>query len=160
MSVERTETQASEIRADPLPPKLRHGAASLTDLKRPAPQTAELPMVEPRHDPRRNDSRDIARVTQEVASRLRGSGVDVYDNDSPEELVRLLDAVEAFERSVQRHGGDLMVDEPPDDVRGEPDDPLFLIPTRSADESVASYIRRLDALISAIRAQRPNSQEG
>ena len=77
-------------------------------------------MAEPRDDPRRNDSRDIARVTQEVASRLRGSGVDVYDNDSPEELVRLLDAVEAFERSVQRHGGDLMVDEPPDDVRGEP----------------------------------------
>lgn len=117
-------------------------------------------MAEPRDDPRQNDSRDIARVTQEVASRLRGSGVDVYDNDSPEELVRLLDAVEGFERSVQRHGGDLMVDEPPDDVRGEPDDPLFLIPTRSADESVASYIRRLDALTSAIRARRPNSQEG
>lgn len=113
-------------------------------------------MPEPRDEPRQKDTRDIARVTEEVANRLHSSGIEVGDDDSPEELVRLLNAVEAFERSVQRRGGDLMVDEPPLDVIPEPDDPLFLLPTRSADESVAGYIKRLDALTSEIRTRRPN----
>jgi hypothetical protein len=68
--------------------------------------------------------------------------------------VRLLDAVEEFERLVEARGGDLMVDEPPLDTIGEPDDPLFLVPTRAADESIAVYIRRLEALTSEIRGRR------
>jgi hypothetical protein len=109
-----------------------------------------------RNEVPRNDSRDVARVTQEVAGTLRNRGIEVWDNDSPEDLVRLLDAVETFERSVQRRGGDLMMDEPPIDTLGEPDDPLFLMPSRSADESVVAFARRLAALTAEIRAKRPD----
>lgn len=113
-------------------------------------------MVEPRNEPQTPSERgEIARVAQEVAARLRASGIDVSDSDSPDQLVRLLDAVESFERSVQRRGGDLMVDEPLPDERGEPDDPLYLLPTRAEDESVDAYIQRLEVLTNQIRTRRP-----
>lgn len=108
-------------------------------------------MAESRDTSRQSDRRDVKRVTEEVAGRLSQSGIDVSDTDSPEELVRLLDAVEAFERAVRLRGGDLTVDEPPVDQIGEPDDPLFLLPARLADESIGRYIRRLEAATDQIR---------
>lgn len=111
-------------------------------------------MAESRSNPRPYDNRDIARVTAEVVKRLSDSGIDASDAESPEELVRLVDAVEGFERAVMRRGGDLMVDEPPVDEAPQPDDPLFLLPTRRADESISSYIRRLDDQTAEIHARR------
>jgi hypothetical protein len=113
-------------------------------------------MAEFRNTPRQSDSRDVERVTEEVVGRLSRSGIDVSDADSPEELVQLLDAVEAFERAVQRRGGDLMVDEPPVDEVGQPDDPHFLLPTRLADESIGRYIHRLEAATAEIRRTHPD----
>jgi len=77
----------------------------------------------------------------EVVSRLEDRGIDVSD-DSIEEIVDLLEAVEAFERAVEARGGDLMVDTPPS---RQPDDPSFVLPRRSADESVLDFANRIRA---------------
>lgn len=96
-------------------------------------------------------NRDVARVTDEMASRLRGRGVAVYDSDSPDDVVQLVEGVEEFERAVESRGGDLMVDEPPARGAAQPDDPHFLLPRRAADESVSNYINRLKTATSAVR---------
>ncbi len=101
-------------------------------------------------------NRDVARVAQEMASRLRARGIEVYDADSPDDIVRLVESVEEFERAVESHGGDLMVDEPPSRGAAQPDDPHFLLPTRAADESVSNYITRLSAATADVRQHRPH----
>ena len=82
-------------------------------------------------------------VELEVASRLRSRGVHLTGRETDEELVELLEAVERFERTVERRGGDLMVDEPNDSGRArEPDDPRFVLPPRGEGEGVRPYRRR------------------
>jgi hypothetical protein len=50
----------------------------------------------------------------------------------------------AVDAAVERHGGDLMVDEPVNgDSPREPDDPRFVLPTRSGNESVDTFITRV-----------------
>jgi sugar phosphate isomerase/epimerase len=105
--------------------------------------------------PPRDDQDDLARVTQNFAARLRQRGVALNDDESPDEIVRLLEAVEAFERAVESRGGDLMVDEPPARGAVQPDDPAFLIPARTDDESVAAYLERLSAATEAVRKRSP-----
>jgi hypothetical protein len=100
-------------------------------------------------------SPDVARVAQEIAGRLRSRGVAVYDSDSPNEVLQLVEGVEEFERAVESRGGDLMVDEPPIAGQAQPDDPHFLLPTRAADEYVANYLRRLSAATAAVREHPP-----
>jgi hypothetical protein len=114
-------------------------------------------MTQPHNAPRSDADRDIARVSQEISARLTARGVAVQDSDSPDALVRMLEAVEAFERAVESHGGDLMMDEPPPHMAGEPDDPHFRLPTRAADESASAYLQRLAAATAAVRRHRPHS---
>lgn len=97
---------------------------------------------------------DVARVSQEMTSRLQALGIEVSDSDSPDDVMELLDAVEEFERAVEDQGGDLMVDEPPAKGQAQPDDPRFLLPTRRADESVAQYRKRLMAATQEVRQAR------
>jgi hypothetical protein len=106
-------------------------------------------------DSARNEpNADLTRVTQEIAGRLRARGVTVSDLDSPDDLVRLLEGVEAFERAVESHGGDLMVDEPPARSTGQPDDVHFLLPKRADDETVAQFTERLWAATAGVRTHR------
>ena len=87
---------------------------------------------------------ETRRVTDEVIGRLRALGVSVTDDESSEDLVRLLDAVEDFERTVRRAGGDLMVDEPVgSDSPGEPDQRAFVLPPRANGEPIHSFIARI-----------------
>ncbi|HXT17114.1 MAG TPA: hypothetical protein VN706_15840 [Gemmatimonadaceae bacterium] len=79
-------------------------------------------------------------VRAELVGRLRSRGITVPDADSSEEVVRTVDAVEAFERAVEAQGGDLMVDTPP---AQRPDNRAFVIPTRAEGESAAEFIRRV-----------------
>ena len=95
----------------------------------------------PRHDVRG----DFARATQGITGRLLSRGIEIHEADAPDDLVQMIDAIEAFERAVIARGGDLMVDEPPLHQPGEPDDPHFLLPLRAADESAAGYVSRLAA---------------
>lgn len=114
-------------------------------------------MTQPSGTPRDDTDRDLARVSDELASRLRTRGVAVHDDDSPDAIVALVEAVEAFESAVEAHGGDLMMDEPPPHHRGQPDDPHFLIPARGDDESSTQYRARLVAATAAIREHKPHS---
>jgi hypothetical protein len=100
-------------------------------------------------------NRDLERVAQELTGRLRTRGIDVADIEDPEEIERVLAAVEGFERAVMSQGGDLMVDEPPvgSKAKPQPDDPAFLLPTRTHDESTSRYVERLEAATQAIVAR-------
>ena len=96
--------------------------------------------------PRSPDGADEERrrVGEEIAQRLRRNGVQLSGKESSEELAEIEEAVEHFERMVERGGGDLMVDEP---VSGgapiAPDEPDFVLPNRKPTESAASYIKRI-----------------
>lgn len=90
---------------------------------------------------------ELARARTDVIGRLQARGVSASVRDSSEDLVRLLDAVEEFERTVQRRGGDLMVDEPVSSGRQvpeQPDDRAFVLPTRREHETVPAFIERID----------------
>lgn len=103
---------------------------------------------EERHDER-------ARVGLDIAARLSDRGVALTGEESSEELVSLLEVVERFERAVQAKGGDLMVDEGPQRSKLQPDDAEFVIPGRTADESVGRYIRRVDEATQVIENRPP-----
>jgi hypothetical protein len=92
-------------------------------------------------DPMDAESR---RVNDQIVERLRARGVASTRHDSPEGLVRLLEAVEEFERTVERKGGDLMVDEPVGGTRPlSPDAAAFVLPTRTENETIAAFIVRI-----------------
>jgi hypothetical protein len=114
-------------------------------------------MTQPSGAPRDENDRDLARVSEELAGRLRARGVAVHDDDTPDAIVALVEAVEAFERAVESHGGDLMMDEPPAHHRGQPDDPHFLIPARGDDESATKYRARLVAATTSLHDHKPHS---
>lgn len=93
------------------------------------------------HDSERDERRDVA---NEIAGRLRSRGVHLTGHEDDEGLVRLLEAVERFEATVARHGGDLMVDEPAAADRPlQPDDTRFVLPRRQGNETVDTYITRV-----------------
>ena len=84
---------------------------------------------------------DQDRVAAEVADRLRQRGVAVTGAERSDDLADLLSAVERFEKTVEAHGGDLMVD----DLKSpKPDDRHFVLPRRQHAESIRAYIIRID----------------
>jgi hypothetical protein len=97
------------------------------------------------HHERRDESGDERRdVANEIAGRLRTRGVHLTGHETDDELVRVLEAVERFEKTVERRGGDLMVDEPVDgSLPREPDDRRFVLPRRQGNESVNTFISRI-----------------
>lgn len=93
-----------------------------------------------------SDREALTNASNAVRSRLTTRGVRLLGDESPNDLAQLLDAVERFEVAVERHGGDLMVDEKPEGASyvAEPDNPRFVLPARRDDESVRQYIQRID----------------
>ena len=91
----------------------------------------------------------------EVTTRLKGRGIAVTGAERPEDLVDLLSAVERFEKAVEGHGGDLMVD---DLKSSRPDDRHFVMPRRAPREAVRAYIGRIDAARAALSShpRRPD----
>ena len=102
-------------------------------------------------DPHRAEER--AAVTAEVASRLRARGVQLTGEETSEQIVSVLEAVERFERAVEARGGDLMVDTRP---AREPDNPDFVLPQRSADESISAYISRIEDAAERVQSAEPD----
>lgn len=100
------------------------------------------------NDPARRLERE--RIGVDIAARLSDRGVSLTGDESSEELVTLLEALERFERAVQAKGGDLMVDEGPADATLQPDDARFVLPRRSDDETVGHYVRRIEEATGAI----------
>jgi hypothetical protein len=94
----------------------------------------------------------------ETLVRLRAAGIELEANEDPEQLVVLLEAVERFEDAVRRRGGDLMVDEPPRGREPEPDDPRFVLPARTDDETLPQFAKRIRSAAAALeqRGSAPN----
>lgn len=88
------------------------------------------------------------RAATEVADRLRRRGIAVTGTERSDDLADLLSAVERFEKAVEAHGGDLMVD---DLKSSEPDDRHFVLPRREHGEAVRAYISRIDAATTGLR---------
>jgi len=84
----------------------------------------------------------------EVRARLRSRGIAITGAEKPEELVDLLSAVERFEKAVEAHGGDLMVD---DLKSARPDDRHFVMPRRAQGEAVRAYIGRIEEAAAGLR---------
>jgi len=88
------------------------------------------------------------RAAAEVADRLRRRGIPVTGAERSDDLADLLSAVERFEKTVEAHGGDLMVD----DLRSpQPDDRHFVLPRRERGESIPTYITRIDEATAGLR---------
>lgn len=88
------------------------------------------------------------RAAAEVADRLRRRGIAVTGAERSDDLADLLSAVERFEKTVEAHGGDLMVD----DLRSpQPDDRHFVLPRRERGESIPTYITRIDEATAGLR---------
>ena len=94
-----------------------------------------------RHEEMQDPSeRDLDRAREGVALQLATRQVTTHDDDDPEALVRVLEAVESFERDVVALGGDLMTNQL---ATRNPDEPRFVLPRRDEGESAAVYERRV-----------------
>jgi hypothetical protein len=83
-------------------------------------------------------------VADEIATRLRRDGIRLTGDETAEELVRVLEAVERFESAVRREGGDLMVDEPVGTKSPiAPDNRAFVLPRRLDQESISAFLVRI-----------------
>jgi hypothetical protein len=91
-------------------------------------------------DLNRHRGDDQRRAVAEAVVRLRSRGIEISEDERAEDVVRLLEAVEMFERAVQARGGDLMVNGPPS---RRPEDPRFELPRRRDDESMRDYVERI-----------------
>lgn len=101
---------------------------------------------------------DRQRIGEEIASRLRRIGVKLTGSESSDELADLEEAVESFERAVERAGGDLMVDEPVANGKPiAPDNASFVLPARKAAEPVAAYIKHIHEAATQVRHRGPAS---
>jgi hypothetical protein len=101
------------------------------------------------HNPHRAEEEDAAKAAG--AARLQALGVRLTGTETSVEIGELLDAVERFEAAVESQGGDLMVDEGPHGRTTEPDDPEFVLPQRTANESVTGFAGRLNQTAERLR---------
>jgi hypothetical protein len=101
-------------------------------------------------EPRWNDPADEARnphraeerrhARDELESRLRDRSITLSGDETDEELLHIVNAVEAFEARRARIGGDSFVNTRDS---SEPDDERFVLPARRHDESPARYTARV-----------------
>ena len=94
------------------------------------------------------EDRERADVAAEIGERLRSRGVALTGAERPDDLADLLSAVERFEKAVEAHGGDLMVD---DLKSSEPDDRHFVLPRRAHAETIRAYVVRIDEATAGLR---------
>jgi hypothetical protein len=102
------------------------------------------------HRPTNDTSPEVARVSKQLADRLRARGVAVHASDSADDLGSLMEAVEAFESAVESKGGDLMVDEAPAGKKTQPDNARFALPERKSNESPNTYISHIESATSRV----------
>ena len=90
-------------------------------------------------DPHRRE--EIAGAAVEITGRLMQKGIEVSPDEEPALLADLLSAVERFEAAVINRGGDPMINSPDST---DPQNPEYVVPLRTADETVENYIRRIN----------------
>ena len=100
-------------------------------------------------NPHRREDQERAAAT--ITSQLARRGIRTVGDENGDQLADLLTAVERFEAAVAAAGGDLMNNQP---GSNDPDDPRFVIPTRSDDEGADGYTARLTAAAKALGPAR------
>jgi hypothetical protein len=93
---------------------------------------------------------DLDRATANAIGRLRRRGIELSGGESSQQLVRLLTAVEEFERAVERSGGDMFINSP---GTSQPERPEWVLPTRAGDESMEAYVRRIERATEVVEGE-------
>ena len=93
---------------------------------------------------------DRARVARNVAAQLTQRGAGLTGDESPDDLVTLLEAVDRFEAARRARGGDSFTNSPDS---SDPDDPELVLPRRQPDEDAGSYASRIRAAAERLGAR-------
>lgn len=83
---------------------------------------------------------DEERSNNMALARLLQRGLDITEWATSEQLVTLLDAVEAFEAAARARGSDSFTNTL---ESTQPDNPEFVLPDPRADDTIESYIQRV-----------------
>jgi hypothetical protein len=96
--------------------------------------------AEEERNPHRADER--RRTREELESRLRERRIPLTGDESDEDVVLILNAVEMFEGRLAQLGEDSFVNTP---ESSQPDDADLVLPKRNDDESAERYAARIVA---------------
>lgn len=102
--------------------------------------------IDQRIDDRAHEA-ERRRAEETIRGQLLERGIHLMGDEHGLTLVRLLDAVQRFERARAELGGDSMTNALQSD---QPDNPTFVLPQRQADESATHYIDRVEAAADAL----------
>ncbi|HEY2851772.1 MAG TPA: hypothetical protein VGJ18_02950 [Gemmatimonadaceae bacterium] len=96
--------------------------------------------AEEERNPHRADER--RRTREELESRLRERRIPLTGDESDEDVVLILNAVEMFEGRLAQLGEDSFVNTP---ESSQPDDADLVLPKRNDDEGAEGYAARIVA---------------
>lgn len=101
-------------------------------------------------DDERNPHRaeERRRTREELESRLRERRIELAGDESDDDVMLIVNAVERFEGRVAQLGEDSFVNTP---ESSEPDDRELVLPRRFADESASAYAARVVAAAERLR---------
>ena len=94
--------------------------------------------AEEERNPWRAEERRRAR--EELEGRLRERRVSLSGNETDEDVVAIINAVEDFEARLSRLGADSFVNTP---ESSQPDDDRLVLPARRDDEAAEQYVTRI-----------------
>ena len=96
--------------------------------------------AEDERNPHRAEER--RRTRDELEARLRERQIDLIGDESDEDIVQMVNAVELFEDRLAQLGDDSYVNTP---ESSQPDDDRLVVPSRLDDESPTEYAARVVA---------------
>ena len=102
--------------------------------------TPDLPFEEAQKDLNPHREADQQRAAESIAGWLTERDIMLTGDESDDQLVTLLDAVESFERAVAERGGDSMTNALDS---ADPDFDAYVLPRRRDDERADAYIDRV-----------------
>lgn len=97
-------------------------------------------------NPHRAEERQHTR--DELEARLRERRIALSGDESDEDVVQIVNAVETFEGRLAQLGEDSFVNTP---ESSQPDDEQLVLPRRNADEAPAAYAARIVAAAERLR---------
>ena len=96
--------------------------------------------AEEERNPHRAEER--RRTRDELEARLRERRIEVSEDESDEDVLLIMNAVEVFEGRLAQLGEDSFVNTP---ESSQPDDERLVLPRRRDDESAEAYSARIVA---------------
>ena len=102
--------------------------------------------AEEERNPHRAEERRTTR--DELEARLRERRIALAGNESDEDVMVIVNAVETFEDRLSQLGADSFVNTP---ESSQPDDERLVLPARRDDESAPAYAARIVAAAERLR---------